>query len=292
MSYDAFSKCHPAVNVLFFVGAIGFGVVIQHPAYLMVGVLCGAIYYLLLNGRKGWKMILGLIPMFLILTAINPLFNTYGDRILFHIFGRPYTVEALGYGAAIASVFLVMMLWFGCYNAIMTSDKFTSLFGNLVPALSLLLVMVLRLIPNFIRKTKQIAGARKSIGKGAGEQSTTREKLSDGMTVLSSLTDWALEGSVVTGDSMRARGYGAAKRSSFMIYRMTAIDWLLLAAILLLISLVIMAACLGQMSATFTPEFSIAPVSWGIAPYTAYLLLPAALHTKEAIQWHISRSKI
>lgn len=292
MSYDAFSKCHPAVNFLFFVGAIGFGVVIQHPAYLLAGVLCGAIYYLLLNGRRGWKMILGLLPMFLILTAINPLFNTYGDRILFHIFGRPYTVEALAYGAAIAGVFLVMMLWFGCYNAVMTSDKFTSLFGNLVPALSLLLVMVLRLIPNFIRKTKQIAGARKSIGKGAGEQSTTREKLSDGMTVLSSLTDWALEGSVVTGDSMRARGYGAAKRSSFMIYRMTAIDWLLLAAMLILISMVIVAACLGQMSATFTPEFNIAPVSWGITPYIAYLLLPTALHTKEAIQWHISRSKI
>ena len=32
--YDGFSDCHPAVNFLFFVGAIGFGVVIQHPAAL------------------------------------------------------------------------------------------------------------------------------------------------------------------------------------------------------------------------------------------------------------------
>ena len=66
----------------------------------------------------------------------------------------------------------------------------------------------------------------------------------------------------------------------------------LLAVMLLLISLVIVAACLGQMAATYTPELNITPVSWGVAPYTAYLLLPAALHTKEAIQWHISRSKI
>ena len=237
-------------------------------------------------------MILGLLPMFLILTAINPLFNTYGAHILFSVFGRPYTLEALLYGAAIASVFVVMMLWFGCYNAVMTSDKFTSLFGNLIPALSLLLVMVLRLIPNFIRKTKQIIGARKSIGKGAAEQSSTKEKLSDGMTVLSSLTDWALEGSVVTGDSMRARGYGTAKRSSFMIYRMTTTDWLLLVAMLILLSLIVAAACLGQMAAAFTPKFQIAPISWGMIPYTAYLLIPTALHTKEAIQWHISRSKI
>ena len=76
MRYDAFSKCHPAVNFLFFVGAIGMSVVIQHPAYLLAGVGTGAIYYLLLHGRKGWKMILGLLPMFLLLTAINPLFNT------------------------------------------------------------------------------------------------------------------------------------------------------------------------------------------------------------------------
>ena len=289
---DAFSKCHPAVNFLFFVGAIGCSVVIQHPAYLLAGACCDTIYYFLLNGRKGWKMLLGLLPMFLILTAINPLFNTYGAHILFSVFGRPYTLEALLYGAAIASVFVVMMLWFGCYNAVMTSDKFTSLFGNLIPALSLLLVMVLRLIPNFIRKTKQIICARKSIGKGAAEQSSTKEKLSDGMTVLSSLTDWALEGSVVTGDSMRARGYGTAKRSSFMIYRMKTGDWLLIVSIPILLALIITAACLGQMAAVFTPEIQISPISWGIIPYTVYLLIPIALHTKEAFSWHISRSKI
>ena len=54
---DAFSKCHPAVNFLFFVGVIGTGVVIGHPAYLLAGTVTGVIYYLLLNGAKGLKMI-------------------------------------------------------------------------------------------------------------------------------------------------------------------------------------------------------------------------------------------
>lgn len=292
MNYDAFSKRHPLINFVFFMGAMGCGVVIQHPAYLLVGIVSGAAYYLLLNGRKGWKMVLGLLPMFLILTGINPLFNTYGQTILFHVFGRPYTLEALIYGAAIAAVFVVMMLWFGCYNKVLTSDKFTSLFGNLIPSLSLLLVMVLRMIPNLMRKAQQFIGARKSIGKGAGETASTKEKLTDGMTVLGALTSWALEGSVVTADSMRSRGYGSAKRTSFMLYRMTMMDWLLLGVMLLLIILVIVAACLGQVTATFTPEFYIAPLSWGIAPYTAYLLIPTALHIKEALQWHTSRSRI
>jgi energy-coupling factor transport system permease protein len=289
---DAFSKCHPAVNFLFFAGAIGTSVLIQHPMYLLVGILTGATYYLLLNGRKGWKMLLGMGMLFLFLMAINPLFNTFGETSLCYLFGRPYTLEALRYGAVLGGVFVTMLLWFGCYNKVLTSDKFTSLFGNLIPAISLLLVMVFRMVPNLMRKAAQFAGARKSIGKGAGENAATKEKLSDGMTVLGALTSWALEGSVVTGDSMRSRGYGTAKRSSFMIYRLGITDWTLLIVIPSLLALVIAAACLGQMAATYMPEFYISPPSWGIVPYGIYLLIPIALHTKEAIQWHISRSKI
>ena len=225
MGNDAFSNCHPAVNFTFFVGAIGCAVVIQHPAYLAVGILSGITYYLLLHGRKGIRNILAMLPIFLILTFANPLFNQYGQRVLFRYFGRPYTLEALLYGLAIGGIFLEMLLWFGCYNAVLTSDKFTALFGNVIPALSLLLVMVLRLIPNFMRKATQIAGARKSIGKGAAEGDTNKEKLEDGMSILGALTSWALEGSVVTADSMRSRGYGTGKRSSFMIYTMTSLDW-------------------------------------------------------------------
>ena len=191
MGNDAFSNCHPAVNFTFFVGAIGCAVVIQHPAYLAVGIVSGSCYYLLLHRRKGLRNILSMLPLFLVLTLINPLFNRYGERVLFWYFGRPYTWEALLYGMAISGIFLEMLLWFGCYNAVLTSDKFTSLFGNVIPALSLLLVMVLRLIPNFLRKATQIAGARKSIGKGAAEGDTNKEKLEDGMSILGALTSWA-----------------------------------------------------------------------------------------------------
>ena len=292
MKNDAFSKCHPTVNFLFFVGAIGMSVVIQHPAYLLAGVITGAIYYLLLNGLKGLKTIAGLLPMFVILTVVNPLFNTLGATKLFDVFGRPYTLEALYYGGALASMFVIMMLWFGCYNKVLTGDKFTSLFGNLIPSISLLLVMVFRMVPNFIRKTKQITGARKSIGKGVQDAVTLKEKAVYGTTVLGALTSWALEGSIVTGDSMRARGYGTAKRSSFMIYRMTHVDRTLLVLMTGLLVLTVTAACLGQFTAKFVPAVELAPPSWGLAAYTCYLLIPIVLHIKETVQWHISKSKI
>ncbi len=289
---DAFSRYHPAVNFVFFLGAIGCGVVFCHPVYVATAMLTGGIYYLSLHGRKGWKMVAGLVPLFLFLTVVNPLLNTQGEMVLFTVFGRPYTMQALLYGACIAGMMVAMFLWFGCYNRVLTSDKFTCLFGNLIPALSLLLVMVLRLVPSFIRKIKTISGARDAIGKGVQEGAGNAEKLQNGITVLETLTAWALEGSVVTGDSMRARGYGSAKRSSFMLYHMGTADWALLITQIVLLALVILAAAQGQVHADFTPTMRIAPVSWGAAIYGAYLLIPTVLHLKEAIVWRISRSKI
>ncbi len=296
MNMDAFSKRHPIVNFIFFLGAIGFGVLIQHPAYLAAGFLCSTAYYLLLNGRKGLKMLLWLALFFLVMTAVNPLFNIYGKTRLFSLFGRPYTLEAVYYGAAIAAALVIMLIWFGCYNTVLTSDKFTCLFGDLIPALSLLLVMVLRLIPNLLRKAGQFLGARKCIGMGGCEQASNKEKLMDGMTILSALTDWALEGSVVTGDAMRSRGYGTAKRSSFVIYRMTGMDLGLLVTQSLLIAVVFWTIFTGGTAAEFTPDLFIAPVKDthipGFVAYCAYLLIPTILHIKETVQWHISRSKI
>lgn len=289
MTNDAFSKCHPAVNFLFFLGAIGFGVVIQHPAYAAAGILAAAVYHLLLNGKKGFGLIGAVSFLFAAIALLNPFINTSGRYVLQYFFGRPYTLEALCYGAALGAVFAVMMLWFSCYSAVLTSDKFTALFGNVIPALSLLLVMVLRMIPSFTRKANQIIGARRSIGKGASQTGKLKEKAADGMTVLSSLTDWALEGSIVTADSMRARGYGTGKRTNFQIYRMTLRDWVLLAVIGALELCVLIA---GGTGAVYTPKMKIDPVTWGFWAYCILLFLPSFLHIEEVIAWRISRSKI
>ena len=48
----------------------------------------------------------------------------------------------------------------------------------------------------------------------------------------------------------------------------------------------------GGMDAEFIPDLQIAPLTWGIGAYCVFLLIPTALHLKEAITWHILRSKI
>ena len=295
MKVDAFSKLHPAVNLLFFIGAIAFGVLLQHPVYLLAGIFASGVYYFILNGKKGIKNILLMIPLFVFVTLFNPIVNTRGTTVLFTYFDRPYTLEALIYGVAVAATFVLMLLWFGCYGKVLTGDKFTCLFGNLAPSLSLLLVMVFRMIPNLLNKAKQITGVRNSIGKGT-EKSSFKDKLNSGMMVIGILTSWALEGSITTSDSMRSRGYGTSKRTSFMVYRITKTDWISIAVMLVLIFVVIFFAANGSMNAEFLPERNITPIKGfniiGFIAYLGYLMIPTILNVKEVIQWKISESKI
>ena len=293
---DAFSKCHPAVGFLFFIGAIGLGALIMHPLYILVSVIGGASYYCLLHGARAKKMIYFTVPVFIVLSAINPLINRDGEHVLAHVLGGPYTLEALIYGMVISGILVEMILWSGCYNAVMTSDKFMSLFGKMIPSISMMLLMVLRLIPNMIRKTKQISGARKCIGKGSAENSTRRERIEDSLNVISALMTWALEGGIITADAMRSRGYGSGERSTFQIFQLKKRDLFILIYMILLIGTVVFLIARGGTAADYTPVMSITPVTgnrlYGFIAYILFVMIPTVLYIKEAVLWRISRSGI
>jgi energy-coupling factor transport system permease protein len=287
---DSFSQKHPLVCFLYFVAVILFATVLRHPAYILVSCLGAASYYGLLKGGRALRvMVLRLLPLFLLVSLINPLCNTRGEHILFSLFGRPFTLEALCYGMVTAGSFGGILLWFGCYNVVLTGDKFTALFGNLLPALSLLLVMVLRMMGELTGKLKQLLHARSGMGKGIAEQSTKKEKLRNGMTALSALTDVALEGSIVTGNSMKARGYGCGPRTNFNGRSVKIGEWGLLLWIFICGVLV---PILGNLWAMYDPVILIAPVGWGLGVYALLLFLPTILQCKEAVLWHILQSRI
>ena len=294
-SQDTFSAYSPIINFIFYIGAIICGMFFIHPAFLVCAVILSAAYYLTIRGSRGIKMVLGMIPVWIALAVINPLVNTRGSIVLFTYFnGRPYTLEALCYGIALGAMFVSVILWFMSYNSVMTSDKFIYLFGKTLPSASLILTMVLRLVPNYQKKIKQIAGARKGIGKGADSESK-REKAEDGLTIVSALTSWAFEGGIITADSMRSRGYGTGKRTNFSIYKFETRDRLLLIIMLLLLAAVFLCGLKGGTTAAYTPDISLASNQWtvfGAIAYFIFLAIPTALNLLEALTWHILRSKI
>ena len=266
-----------------------------HPVFLAVSAITAAAFYITVKGRKAKSFLFGMIPLFLMLSFINPLFNTYGDRVLFTWWNdRPYTLEALAYGTSLAAMVVTILLWFASYSFVMTSDKFLYLFGKAAPSVSLVLTMILRLLPNYEKKIAQIGNARKSIGMSA-ENGTTKEKAEHGLTIVSVMTSWALEGGIIMADSMRSRGFGTGKRTTFSLYRFEKRDKILLAIMAGFLAIVIFCCIMGGSSAQYTPEFLVAMSPYtvvGAVAYGAFLALPTAVNITEEIIWYILRSKI
>ena len=178
MGTDRFSSAHPAVSFGYFMAVILLSVMLLHPVYLLLSLAGAAAYLLALQGRRAVPLLLGMVPLFLVITALSPLLNPLkdpqGGHVVCTLFGRYITWELLCNGAMLSAMFLAMVLWFLCYSHVMTGDKFTTLFAPLLPSLSLLLVMVLRLVPAYGRKAKQIVTARQCIGLGGAEEKDRR----------------------------------------------------------------------------------------------------------------------
>lgn len=293
---DAFSDCHPVVNFIFYIGALVMGMCFIHLTCSLCSVVLSFAYFCILK-EKFLKYLVGMGGIFIAISLINPLFSIYGEHVLFiWPWGRPYTLEALCYGMAMAAMFVTILTWFATYNEVMTSDKFLYCFGKLAPSVSLILTMVLRLVPSFQKKAEAIAGARKCIGKSV-KSGTKKEKVEHGMTIVSSLTSWALEGGIVMADSMRSRGFGTGKRTSFSMYRFGKRDKVLLGLMFVLLSVIIICAFRGGMDVTYLPQIHISGIEngwtvFGTVCYVSFLSIPTAMHIWEDLTWRILKSKI
>jgi len=286
---------HPATEFAFFLSAIILGMFFIHPAFLVVSCVLSAGYYLCLKGLKAWQLISALLLVFAAIALLNPLFNTRGSTVLFvWMGGWRYTLEALYYGMATGAMFMTIMLWFACYNLVMTSDKFIWLFGRLMPAISLILTMVLRLAPLFQRKLAAIAGARKCVGLGAGQ--ARRAQFHYAGAALMALMGWVLEGAVETSDAMRSRGYGLTGRTSFALYRFGRRDATMLAVMAAMAAIVVICAAMGAARTEYIPVCKLPVMTAyshiGLGAYAMLLALPTVLHLVENIKWSILRSRI
>lgn len=294
---DTFSSFNPMINFIFYLGAFLFGMLWIHPAFLACSFFLSCSYYVTIKGKKGYRMVLGILPVFLIIAVINPIFNLQGTHVLFtYMNGRPYTVEALYYGIAIGAMFVSVLMWFASYSAVMTSDKFLYLFGKIAPSISLVLTMILRLVPEYQKKILQIRAARKCIGK-SGDAGDTMEKAGNGLTLVAALTGWALESGIVTADSMRSRGYGSGKRTTFSIYRFEWRDKVLLVTMVILMTVVLFCSFMGGTATSYIPVVQVAKWSdpyctIGVIAYFAFLSIPTVINLVEVMVWRILRSRI
>jgi len=287
---NEFKAYHPMVNFAFFVCAICFSVLLMHPACLFVSLFSSLAYLAVLKGRKTLLAhLLYMLPLALATALINAAFNHEGATILAYLpGGNPLTLESVVYGLCAAAMILSVICWFSCYNEVMTSDKFIYLFGRVSPALSLIFSMTLRFVPRFTEKLREVTIARRSLGKGAGNRNV-RARIKSGLSSLSATLTWALENSIETADSMKARGYGIPGRTSFSIYIFEKKDKIALALIFALSLCVIYGRICGSLSFSYFPTFGVARSDFAaVSSVFGYFLLcvmPIIIELKGVRRW-------
>ena len=293
---DTFSRYHPAVNFLFFALVLVFSMVLMHPVCLLISLLGAVLYVIQLNGRKGLRFSLKIaLPVMLLAAIVNPAFNHAGMTILTYLpTGNPLTLESILYGLAAGCMLCAVLLWFVCYNCVLTSDKFVYLFGRVIPALSLVLSMTLRFVPRFKQQMDVVRQSQFCIGRDVNTGSVW-QRAKKAVTIFSIMVTWALENAIETADSMKSRGYGLKGRTAFSIFRMEERDryallWLGFCGVYLTCG-----AMAGGLKWWYFPALTgvlAQPVTTSFyLVYLALCLTPVILDRREARAWRCSPSK-
>jgi energy-coupling factor transport system permease protein len=279
---------HPCVGLAYFFAVIAEAMLFMNPFYIASGLLFAITAGFIYCGYKTvLKTLLLGLPVCLLIAVFNPLISQGGITPLFFIGGSAFTLEALFYGICSGGMLVLMLLWFCSFNRIVPPEKFLFLFSKISPAASMLVTMTQRMIGLFERRVRAITAAQKTLLCGMS-QGSVRARFKSGIRITSILLSWSMEEGLDTADSMKARGYGAAKRSAFSLYRFRLTD----AA-----ALFVIAACFAVCLAGYyaSARFRFYPMIVMPAPTTGYFvsmaafallgLLPVFAEITEAISW-------
>lgn len=294
---DHFSRYHPVVNFAYFIFVIGFSMFFLHPVYMIISISGAFVYSIILKGKKGFRFnILFMLPMLIIVACINPLFNHEGATILFYLKnGNPFTLESVIYGLVSSTMLITVIMWFSCYNCIMTSDKFIYIFGRIIPSLSLILSMVFRFVPLYKKKIASISNAQKCIGNDVTDGNVIR-RAKNGIKILSIMITWALESGIETADSMKARGYGLKRRTAYSNYDFMTRDMIAVTTIISLGLFIIVCSVLDITDVRYFPTIRFAGFSTiNVFSYIGYFILcytPVFITIWEELKWKYLISRI
>lgn len=285
------------VNFVYFTLVLMFSMFFMHPVYLTASLLCAAAFSIRLRGKSALRPQLKfLLPTVLAVALINPAFSHAGVTILAYLpSGNPLTLESIVYGAAAAVMLAAVILWFSCFNVVMTTDKFVYLFGRVIPSMSLVLSMAFRFVPRFAAQFREVSEAQRCIGRDLSEGSAV-ERIKKAASIVSIMVTWSLENAAQTADSMKSRGYGLSGRTAFSVYRLDGRDKALLVWLLLCGFYIACGWAAGGIEFHYYPMITGAALgAFQLSFMLAYLLLcltPIVLDAVEDIKWKHSGSAI
>lgn len=282
---NAFQTYHPVVAFVFLVCAIVISMAALQPVFCVLSLAGAFACSCVTRGmRRAMRSLGWAVPLMLIVTMANPLFSASGSTELFRVGSTAVYAESLVYGVCSGSMLASVFLWFGCYSACMTSANTMMLLGNVLPVISLMVSQVMRLVPQFVKRGRNVASAQDAASAAAPR--TACEQATSRLRIVNVLMSWGMEDGIERSDAMQARGYDCGtRRTTYKRYRFGRADALVLAVVSAL------AAASGACALAVCLRFSFYPVIsgwgtwWAYLPYALLMALPVALQVKEWWLW-------
>ncbi len=231
-----FYMCHPAVVLLYFVGSVTLTMISSGPILTFLCFFCAVLCRAYAKGAGALASSLKIsLPIIIVLSAVNPLVNTGGLTVIFSVFGKPFTLEALIYGVSSGFSLSAVIIWFALFNDVSAVDGVLVLFSRFTPTLVRTVWLILRFIPDLIRDSRD---ADNCYYAACRDENTRKNRLKAALRTSTVVFEKSLEDSIETAKSMNARGF-ACRKSKNPPVPISSSDkkYLALTAVLLILSI-------------------------------------------------------
>lgn len=200
-------KKHPIVEFVQVVSLLSIACISDSIVILAI-VWLGSLF--LVKSKK--NTIIMTISVVIITMLVNALTNHRGETYLFYMNDNIVTLESIIYGSVLGfqlAILISLCMW---VSQKMTSDKIIMVVSRFSSELGLLISMGIRSFERYRDKVSEIYNYQKAENSKEG----LLYKILIGIRTISILITWALENGLETADSMKCRGYGSTRRTSYM----------------------------------------------------------------------------
>lgn len=270
------------------------------------------------------------LPLSILIMILNPLLNRTGAHKIYLWPNFFITFEAIAYGILMSLALLIVILVFSSYNKSVSYQEMLYIFSKKLPIISMIIVMALRFIPLINSRAIEVQKLNRLKSNGLEfdddendgfEDSNKLEldefnsnintdydskfvsKLKSNKRVAAIIKEaknlgkimgitvsWSLEESMFTAKSMKARGYHATERTSYLSYKFGNADYAFLVLIIITVGIIIVGLFKGVGMINIYPSidfrFSNLPFNIYYLAFIVFLLPLIYLEIKERILWH------
>ena len=324
------TSIHPGVYLLYYFIMVLFAFIFSDPYFVVTFLVLLLVLIALQGVSHELKNIMRLfIPLSILIMILNPLLNRTGAHKIYLWSGFFITYEAIAYGILMSLALLIVILVFSSYNRSVSYQEMLYIFSKKLPIISMIIVMALRFIPLInsraieVQKLNNLKNNGIEMEMGSDESNDSEaldldefnsnintdydsklvNKLKSNKRVAAIIKEaktlgkimgitvsWSLEESMFTAKSMKARGYNATERTSYLSYKFSNADVAFIALIIVTVGIIIIGLLHGVGMINIYPsidfKFSNLPFNIYYLAFIIFLLPLIYLEIKERILWH------